>query len=103
MDKERQTRVWPSAARGTTANMRQAAPRGLTHELPAVARVRIQGALLAPGSARLPSPAFGWHPAYRTMWAATRGQEHNGAGPAEAAYMGHLAPRLAQAVLCHSI
>ena len=35
MDWSRQTRAWSSAARGTTADMSQAARRGLTHELPA--------------------------------------------------------------------
>ena len=41
----------------------------------------------APGSGGLhskPSPAFGWHPACKEDVAATRGQEHNGAGPPEA-------------------
>ena len=88
MDWYRQTRAWSSAARGTTADMRQAARRGLTHELPAAAPHTHTG--ITAGARRPPAvvgchpktiPGVGWQPACRRMWAATRGQEHSGAGP----------------------
>ena len=112
---ERQTRVWSSAARGATANMRQAAPsgptpRGPTDELPAAPpRTHTGGTGPRQRSAATPSrhqPSGGTPPTERcgrppeAKSIMAQGHRSRMAHGRAGWPMGHLAPGLAPTEVC---